>query len=181
MIRSVVSKRYAKALFEVASEHGALEQVKHDLERVAATFSASADLVEWLAHPATQAEHKKEVFARIFEGLNPYTLNLLFLLADRRRESEIPGIAAEFNRLVDEKNGVTEALVTTAFPLKDEERNMLVQMFETIVGKKIRLTEKVDSDILGGVVVQVGDRLYDGSLRTKLVRFQEQLKGNRAG
>jgi F-type H+-transporting ATPase subunit delta len=72
-------------------------------------------------------------------------------------------------------------VVTTAFPLTEEDRKALVKAFESIVGKKIRVTEKVDSDILGGVLVQVGDRLYDGSLRTKLIRFQERLKGNRVG
>jgi F-type H+-transporting ATPase subunit delta len=181
MIGSVVAKRYAKALFEVASEHGALDQVQKDLDRVVETFSAAPELVDWLNHPATDAEKKKEMFSRIFEGLHRYTLNLLYILADRRREAIVPEIVAEYKRLADEHRGVAEAVVTTAFPLSEEDRKALVKAFELIVGKKIRVTEKVDSDILGGVLVQVGDRLYDGSLRTKLIRFQERLKGNRVG
>jgi F-type H+-transporting ATPase subunit delta len=102
-------------------------------------------------------------------------------LADRRREGIIADIYADFKSLADEARGVAEATVTTAFPLSDEEKEQLVQVFQPMIGKKIRITEKVDSDILGGVIVQVGDKLYDGSLKTKLIRFQERLKGTRVG
>jgi F-type H+-transporting ATPase subunit delta len=102
-------------------------------------------------------------------------------LADRRREIILQDVFAEYKRLVNEQKGIVEAIVTTAFPLTATDRKKLIAAFEPIVGKKLDITEKVDSDILGGVIVQVGDRLYDGSLRTKLARFKERLSGNRVG
>jgi F-type H+-transporting ATPase subunit delta len=181
MSASVVAKRYAQALFEVASDKKCLEQVEEDLEKVVETFSASPELKSWIRHPATTAEQKKEIFSRIFPELNGYTKNFLFLLADRRREEIVADVLREYKRLANEQRGIVEAIVTTPFPLTAKDRKQLIAAFEPIVGKKLAITENVDSDILGGVIVQVGDRLYDGSLRTKLSRFKERLKGSRVG
>jgi F-type H+-transporting ATPase subunit delta len=178
---SIVAKRYAKALFEVALEKKCLDQVGADLEQIAQVFASVPELKTWVQHPATSAEKKKEVLARIFTNLNEYTKNFLDLLADRRREIIVQDVFAEYKRLVNEQKGIVEAIVTTAFPLTATDRKKLIAAFEPIVGKKLDITEKVDSDILGGVIVQVGDRLYDGSLRTKLARFKERLSGNRVG
>jgi F-type H+-transporting ATPase subunit delta len=178
---SAVAKRYAKALFEVALEKNLLDQVEQDLHAVVQAFEATPELLKWLSHPETDVEKKKEVFASLFKEAHETVRNLLFLLGDRRREGIIADIYADFKSLADEARGVAEATVTTAFPLSDKEKEQLVQVFQPMIGKKIRITEKVDSDILGGVIVQVGDKLYDGSLRTKLIRFQERLKGTRVG
>jgi F-type H+-transporting ATPase subunit delta len=181
MSGSVVAKRYAKALFEVAAEKKCLDRVEQDLQKVAATFAASPELAMWVGHPATTAAQKQEVFDKLFADVNEYTKNFLYVLADRRREGIIPEVAAEYKHLANETRGIAEAVVTTAFPLTDENKAEIVKTFEPIIGKKIQITEKVDSDILGGVIVRVGDRLYDGSLKTKLARFQDRLKQSRIG
>lgn len=181
MSGSVVAKRYAKALFEVALEKECLDRVEQDLQKVAATFAASPELVMWVGHPSTTAVQKHKVFDKLFGDVNTYTKNFLYVLADRRREGIIYDVADEVKHLANEERGIAEAVVTTAFPLTDENKEEISQVFEPIVGKKIEVIEKVDSDILGGVIVQVGDRLYDGSLKTKLVRFQDRLKQSRNG
>lgn len=181
MSGAAVAKRYAKALFEVASEKQLLDTIELDLKLVTDTFSATPELVTWLAHPATDPAKKKELFSSVFKNVHGITQNLLFLLADRRRENIIDEIAEEFTSLSYAAKGLAQAVVTSALPLSEEDKQKLIATFQPIIGKTLQLTEVVDSNLLGGVVVQIGDRLYDGSLKTKLLRFQERLKGTRVG
>ncbi len=181
MSETVVAKRYAKALFEVALERNLLDQVEKDLQFVVETFSSTPELTEWLNHPTTDSAKKKEFFSSVFTQVTEAVKNLLFLLADRHRENIIAEISAHYKHLSNESKGIADAIVTTAFPMTDEDKKELVETFQPIVGKTLQIKEVVDSDILGGAIVQVGDRLYDGSLRTKLIRFQERLKGTRIG
>ncbi|SFI66547.1 F0F1 ATP synthase subunit delta [Thermoflavimicrobium dichotomicum] len=178
---SVVAKRYAKAMFEVALEKNLLDQVEEELTLIVETFSSLPTLREWLSHPLTEADKKKELFSSVFSHLSEITQNFLFLLTDRQREGYLEEILKEYKRLSDEAKGVAEAIVTSAFPLSDEDQKELVQTFQKLIGKTIQIKNVVDSDILGGVIVQIGDRLYDGSLRTKLRRFQERLKQSQVG
>lgn len=172
---TAVAKRYSIALFEVAKEKKCLDQIEKDLKEVIQVWQSLPEFRNWVTDPTTEADKKKEIFSKAFPDVNQYTKNFLFLLADRKRVNELEAIVEEFHRLVNEEKGFVDAVVTTAFPLTEESRQKLIETFEPVIGKKLHIHEKVDSDILGGVIVQVGDRLFDGSLKTKLVRFQEQL------
>lgn len=176
-----VARRYAKALFEVASEQKQIDAIEKDLKRITDTFEASPELTEWLSHPSIGDGQKKELLTKIFDQLNAYTKNLMYLLVDRRRENVLFDLYEEYKKLANESRGIVEAVVTTAFELTEEDKKQVKATFEPMIGKTMELVERVDSDILGGVVVQIGDRLYDGSLRTRLNRFQEQLKQNQVG
>jgi len=178
---AAVAKRYAKALFEIAQERNVLDQVENELKLVAETIASLPTLKEWLNHPLTEVSEKKELFSTVFSQLSELTQNFLFLLTDRRREAIIEPILNEYKRFANEARGVAEAEVISAFPLSEKDKEVLVATFERLVGKKIQINSKVDSDLLGGVIVRIGDRLYDGSLRTKLLRFQERLKQSRIG
>jgi F-type H+-transporting ATPase subunit delta len=102
-------------------------------------------------------------------------------LTYQRSEAIIEPILKEYKHFANEARGVAEAEVISAFPLSEKDKEILVATFQKLIGKTIQINSKVDSDLLGGVVVRIGDRLYDGSLRTKLVRFQERLKQSRIG
>jgi F-type H+-transporting ATPase subunit delta len=145
-----------------------------DLELVVESL-ANSEIDKWLSHPATPLVRKKAILENSFATVQPITKNFLFLLVDEGRESELTGIAKEYRSRALEASGMAEAIVTTAYSMKSSEKAELVRAFSEIVGKKLVIQEKIDSDILGGVIVQVGDRLYDGSLKTKLLRFQERL------
>jgi F-type H+-transporting ATPase subunit delta len=175
MSSSLVAKRYGRALFEVAQGKKLLTEVENDLQLITETIGNTPSINEWLAHPAVSNAHKKAILTNHFAEIQEITKNFLFLLVDEGREGELVGIAAEYRRLAMESAGLAEAVVTTAFPMASSEKAELVRTFGPITGKKLVLVERVDSDILGGVIVQVGDRLYDGSLKTKLRRFQERL------
>lgn len=172
---SQVAKRYARAMFEVASAQGAVDRVEEELFALAQTITSSPQLGQWLAHPHVTGEQKKEAFRPVLSKVMEITGNLLFLLIDRHRESELPAIAAAYKQLADEARGTADAEVTTATPMAEEDQKRLAAVFEKILGKKVRIIHQVDPEILGGVIVRIGDRLYDGSLKTKLHHFQRKL------
>jgi F-type H+-transporting ATPase subunit delta len=174
MSTSLVAKRYGKALFEVAQAHALLKEIGEDLQLITGSL-ANSDITKWLSHPATPVERKKAILDNSFPEIQQLTKNFLYLLVDEGREDELSGIAADYRERALDALGMVEAVVTTAFPMTNDEKEEVVATFTKIVGKKLVIEERVDSDLLGGVIVQVGDRLYDGSLRTKLRRFQERL------
>lgn len=181
MSQTVIARRYANALFELARDKGELDRVEQELNRIVETLERVPGLQEWLAAPAVDAEQKKALFAEHFTGLSDWTKNLLFLLLDRGRQGLISRIAEEFKHLADDARGVAEAVVTSALPLTEREKEELANVFQKRLGKKLRISNVVDSDLLGGLIVRIGDRLYDGSLKTKLIRFRQKLTGSRVG
>lgn len=176
MSQAVVAQRYAKAIFEIALESGINDQIEEELRFVEETFASSTELKEWLTYPFVDQADKKSVLANIFTKLSEPVKNLLFLLVDRHRSNLIDDIVKAYQNLNDEHKGLVEAIVTTAFPLSAEDEKQLIETFGQLTQKKLRLIKKIDSDLLGGVIVKIGDRLYDGSLRTKLQQFQKRLE-----
>lgn len=175
MSGSVVEKRYAKALFEIALEKNLLKQIEQELQLVEKVLNETPGLKDWLHHPSTKPEQLREVFAKAFGELSPYVKNFLSVLIDKKRVTHFSGILASYSELSNEALGLAKAKITSAFPLTPEDREQISRTFESLIGKKLVLEERVDSDLLGGAIVQIGDRLYDGSLRTKLQRFRENL------
>lgn len=176
MMQSVVAKRYAKAIFEIAVEKGRTDQILKELQVVDESFASSAELRNWLSNPSVAAEEKKSSLAKIFQDLSEPVQNLLFLLVDRNRTDQIHEIVEVYQAFNNEHKGIIEAVVTTAFPLHAEDEKQLIQAFTHLTRKRLHIKKQIDSDLLGGVVVRIGDRIYDGSLRTKLQQFQKQLK-----
>lgn len=181
MSQIIIAKRYAKALFEAAQEKGLLEQVEREWEQVVQVFDEHQELQKWFAYPKTSTEQKKEMVAKLFPDLSDLSRNLLELLTERRRESVIHQIGKEYRHLSLEARGIAEAEVITPSPLSDKEEKELIAVFQKRIGKTLQVTNRVDSDVLGGVIVRIGDRLYDGSLKNKLARFQKSLAESRIG
>ena len=171
------ARRYSKALFNLARERNELDEIDASLAVVTQTASASPELMTVLHHPLITRERKKEVLAQVFSGqIQPDVQNFLFLLVERDRASIIPNVAQEFARLVDEYRMVTDAEVVSAVPLSEEQQNAVVQRLQASTGYTIRLQTRVDENILGGLVIRVGDKLMDGSVATQLQKMREQLK-----
>ncbi|MBD1372131.1 F0F1 ATP synthase subunit delta [Hazenella sp. IB182357] len=176
-----VARRYAKALFEVALEKEQLTEIENDLTVANDILSSTSELTAWLNHPAVEQDVKKDLFAKSFESSNPYVFNLLLLLVERGREDTLNLILTEYKALANHQRGVAEAVVTSAFPLSEDDKKQIVNTFEPKIGKTLSIKEVVNSDLLGGIIVQIGDRLYDGSLKSKLTRFQKDLQGKQVG
>ncbi|MCS1352283.1 F0F1 ATP synthase subunit delta [Mechercharimyces sp. CAU 1602] len=176
MSSAVVAKRYAKALFEAAQEQGLLEQVEEELVTVDQMLGHTPELKKWLTHPTVDVKQKKEVLLKVSESMSTLTTNVLILLIERGREAVITDFVRSYQKLANEARGVAEAVVTTAVTLTEAEAAQLSQAFSKKMGKELRITNIVDPTIIGGVVVRIGDRLYDGSIKSKLDRFEQQLR-----
>jgi F-type H+-transporting ATPase subunit delta len=175
MSEAIVAKRYAKAIFELASEQNILPKLEQDLLVIHQTVKGTKDFSQLLSAPSIDKATKKKLLKDAFKDMHPYSQNLLFLLVDRNRFSLLADIYHAFHQMVMEAKGQVEAWVTSAFPLSDEDRQALLTVFEQRTNKKISMHTQVDSDLLGGVVVRIGNRVYDGSLATQLKRFHENL------
>ena len=173
--RESAARRYAEAAFEVALRDDSVAAWREALETSAA-IAADEQVGHMLANPAVALETRlamaNEVFGKI--ALRP-VLNLIGLMIKRGRIHELPRVAAEFRRLDNVRQGITEATATSAAPLSEDEVRALTQRLEQYTNGRVELDVQVDPSLLGGLVVRVGDRMIDGSVRGRLERLRNQL------
>lgn len=172
-----VARRYARALFEEARAQGQAEAIDGDIAMLQESFSVSRELVRVFESPVIPREKKKQIIKALFSGrLQPLTVRFLALLVEKERENLLPAIVAAYRALQDEVQGIVEAHARTAFPLDEQGAEPLVKKLERMTGKKIRLRLQQDPSLIGGVVVRVGDTVYDGSVRQQLITLRERLR-----
>ncbi|WML55260.1 F0F1 ATP synthase subunit delta [Neobacillus sp. PS3-12] len=178
MMGSMVARRYALALFQLVKEQQLIDTVEEELRVVKEVFFVNEDLKAVLQSPKVSREKKKAILSTAFAAVNPLVLNTLMLLVDRHRENEIIDVANEFSELANEERGVEAANVFSVRPLTDDERTALSVSFAKKIGKKsLQIENIVDSDLLGGIKIRIGNRIFDGSLRGKLDRLERTLLG----
>ncbi|AIM16406.1 MULTISPECIES: F0F1 ATP synthase subunit delta [Neobacillus] len=178
MSNSMVAKRYASALLQIAKEQQLLGVIEEELRVVKEVIQYTPELRAVLKSSRLTIEKKKEVVKQAFATVNPYVLNTLLLLIDRHRTNEIVEVANQFIELANEEMGIAEAKVYSTRALTDEEREALSAVFAAKVGKSsLKIENIVDSDLLGGLKLRIGNRIYDGSLRGKLERLERKLLG----
>lgn len=176
MTVSTVARRYALALFQLAKEKQLLDQLEAELRVVKEVTDKNPEIFTVLQSPKLSKADKKKLVDTAFSGSNPYVLNLLKLLIDRQRQKEIGAVAKEFFALVNEEKGVAEATVTSVRALTEDERKALSATFAAKVGKKsLKIENIIDSKLLGGLKVRIGNRIFDGSIQGKLERLERQL------
>jgi F-type H+-transporting ATPase subunit delta len=178
MMGSMVARRYALALFQLVKEQQLIDTVEEELRVVKEVFFVNEDLKAVLQSPKVSREKKKAILSTAFAAVNPLVLNTLMLLVDRHRENEIIDVANEFSELANEERGVEAANVFSVRPLTEDERTALSVSFAKKIGKKsLQIENIVDSDLLGGIKIRIGNRIFDGSLRGKLDRLERTLLG----
>lgn len=178
MMGSMVARRYALALFQLVKEQQLIDTVEEELRVVKEVFFVNKDLTAVLESPKVSREKKKAILSSAFASVNPLVLNTLMLLVDRHRENEISDVANAFSELANEERGIEAANVYSVRPLTDDERTALSVSFAKKIGKKsLQIENFVDSDLLGGIKVRIGNRIFDGSLRGKLDRLERTLLG----
>lgn len=178
MSNSTVAKRYALALFQLASEKQALPQVEEELRTVKEVVVNNPELTAFLKSPKLPNEKKKEVLKTAFGSVSTYVLNTLMILVDRHREDQISDVADQFIALANDAKGVAEAKVYSVQPLTAAQAEALSASFAPQVGKQaLQIENIVDSNLLGGVKLRIGNRIFDGSLRGKLDRLERKLLG----
>ncbi len=166
---------YADALFEVASENGVIDDVREQLGQFADELSENRDLQVFLFSPYFSSQEKKDGIRKIVEGADERFLNFLELLAERHRMPAIFRIRRVYDALWREENKLLPVTVTSAVELDEGLVRGLGERIEEQTGKKVELTSKVDADVLGGLVLQVGNMVLDASIRNRLEQLRKQV------
>ena len=172
-----VSFQYANALADIALAQGAGDPAARQLQDFATTYHDSAELQTFLGNPAVSAEDKRGVLEKIAGrmGVSRIIRNFIFVIADHGRAHEIPEIAAAFLDVIRQREGITEAQVYSAVRLSEAQKSEITQTLARLTGKTVDPNYFIDPELLGGVLVRVGDTVYDGSLRNRLAQMRTQL------
>jgi len=177
---NIIARRYAKALYALGKKKGDAELAVYgkDLDALTEVLEAAPVLLKVFANPVVGAEEKKSALMAVVEklSLSPMVRNFLGLLAEKERLSYLPEIAAYFKTLLDASLGVVRGKLMTAVALAEPRQDEIKAKLESQTGKKLELTFGVDSSILGGVVLKVGDKVLDASIRAQLEILKDQIK-----
>ncbi len=175
---SGVAERYASSLFELALEAGSLDAVGADLNRFQAMIDSSDDLKRLVLSPVFSAEDQTKAVVALSEkaGLGGLVANFLKVVAGNRRLFAVSGMIASFRQIAARHRGEVSAEVTSAHALTTEQENELKAALKSVTGKDVTIAVSIDPSILGGLIVKVGSRQIDTSLRTKLSTLKLALK-----
>lgn len=173
--RETVARRYAEAAFEIGRADGTLEAWERDLAALAELLG-NAELRRLLEHPAVPFAEKERVLRRIAgDGIGAEAVSLVLLMVRRGRPGAIDRMIEHFAQLVRRERGIQLAEVRTALPLDDEQRSAVAERLAELTGEQIQMNEIVDKQLIGGIAVRIGDRLYDASVRSRLERLRARL------
>ena len=178
-IQASLAGRYASALFDLASEAGTITAVETDLDKLSEALRESSELSALIRNP----EVSREALGRVLSGIGEHlalaelTRNFLGGLATNRRAGELPGVIRAFHAIAAAQRGEVSAEVASAHPLTDEQLTALEQKLRAREGRTVKLKSRVDPDLLGGLVVTVGSKRIDGSIRTRLNTLAQAMKG----
>jgi F-type H+-transporting ATPase subunit delta len=182
MRMTTLARRYAGALFETARQSDVidvLDKVESDLGLLGHALETMPNLVEALNHPLIPGERKRAIVSDVFKDkVQAVTLRFVELVIDKRREAILPDIEPEFVRLANEWRGIVAVTVTSAVPLTREEVQALKAKLDKFTGKRTELDLQEDLQLIGGLVVRIGDTVIDGSVRGHLASLREQMLGN---
>lgn len=173
-----MSGRYATALFELARDEKSIDAVKADLDKFEAMLSESADLKRLVRSPVFAADVQSRAISAVLDkaGISGISANFLKVLTANRRLFAVTDVIRAFRALVAKFKGEASAEVTVAEPLSDKNLDALKTALKQVSGKDVTLNVKVDPSIIGGLVVKLGSRMVDSSLRTKLNSIKHAMK-----
>jgi len=170
-----IAEVYARSLFEVAKEHDVLDRVHDELGQFAGALSENRDLQVFLFSPYFSTKEKVEGLDKAVSGADETTINFLKLLIEKHRTPVIFRVRAEFDRLWEQENKLLPVQVTSAVPLDDATVRHIGDRIAAQTNRKVDLSSNVDPDILGGIVVRVGNSVLDASIRNRLENFRKQV------
>lgn len=178
-IEASLAGRYASALFGLARDERQIDSVSRSLDLLNQALVDSREFSQLVSSPLIDRDEAGKAFAAVAEtlGLDPITRNFLGVLARNGRKNQLRPVIRAFRRLVAEHRGETTAEVVTAHPLKDDQIAALKDRLRTRAGRDVSIETSVDPEILGGIVIKMGSQMIDASIRTKLNRLAEAMKG----
>ena len=178
-IQASLAGRYASALFDLASEKGCVSAVEADLENLGAALAESADLAALIRNPEISRGDLGKAMAALGDllKLSDLTKNFLGVLAQNRRLAELPAGIRAFAAIAAAQRGEVTAEVASAHPLSDEQTSLLQEKLKAREGRNVKIRTSVDPSLLGGLVVTIGSRRIDSSIRTRLNSLAQAMKG----
>jgi len=180
MVDSRAASRYVKSLLGLAVEQNALEPVHQDMLLFSKIVEENRPFELMLRNPIIKHDKKRDILEKIFEGkVHPLTLAIFDILTRKNREPLLPGIAKEFHAAYNLYSGIGKAFITTAVPLDAQLRTEFENIVKQLSEKdNVELTEKVDKEMIGGFVLNIGDRQIDASIKNKLKALKVKFNQN---
>jgi F-type H+-transporting ATPase subunit delta len=175
-VAELAAKRYARAAFELAAQNADIQAWSSAIDRIA-TFMSDPEVRRVLENTRVSQERKQHLIQAALGDLPPLPLNLARLLVRKGRTNLVVDVAEEFKRLAEDQQGITRAHAVTAVALSDFERDTLTRRLRDQTGNEVLLETEVNPHLLGGVIVQIGDRLIDASTRARLEALRHTLEG----
>jgi len=176
MDQSKINVRYAKAFFTLAKEKNMTTELREDARLIASICETSSDFNLMLESPVVKTSNKVKVIRSIFEGqVNEQSIKFLVLIAENKRERNIPGIFRNLEDLYRKEEGIKTAVLTSAQQLDESILVRVKEILESEFQAKIELSTQTDSEIIGGFVLRVDDNQYDASISTQLQKVRDQL------
>lgn len=172
-----VARRYSSALADVVIKGGNTDAVRDELEMWQKMIGENESLMQVFSNPSINQESKEKVLNELIKKSNPTktTANFLQILLKNGRLSQLGGINERFDQVLDERNGIVSASVTSARPLGEAEKADLLASLAKMTGKQVKLNYNTDENIIGGVVTRIGSVVYDGSVKTQLENLRQEL------
>jgi F-type H+-transporting ATPase subunit delta len=172
-----IARRYARALYLQAEQESCVERIDADVAMVLESLTGSPELTRLFADPLLSADQKRRVLEVLLAPrVHRVMMAFLRLLLEKRREVLFPDVARSYRSLRDEQLNVVRAEARVAVPLEPAEEKQLAGAIERLTGRVVRLETRIDPSIIGGVVVRVGDTVYDRSVRNQLTRLRDRLE-----
>ena len=175
----IVASRYAKSLLLLASEKGVEGTTYEDMKLVADTCDESRDLELLLKSPVVKSDKKIQILNSIFKGkLNELSLKFLDLITNNKREGFLHDIAIEYQEQYKAKHAIITATVTTATGLDDDMKSAVLKLIKGSGNSEVELIQRIDKDLIGGLILRIGDQQYDGSLQRRLSDLKQEFGNN---
>jgi F-type H+-transporting ATPase subunit delta len=176
---SGVAQRYARSLFALAQEQGKTEAVTVELAALQKALGESADFLSFTLSPIIPAQQQVETLKTLFTkfGVSALTANFVQLLAQNRRLNLLNETIIAYGQLLDKSKGLMKAEVTPAEPLSDQQQRALKDALKITTGKDVAIDAHIDQSLIGGLIIRLGSRMLDTSLKTKLASLKVALKG----
>lgn len=175
----IVASRYAKSLLDLAVEKGQLEAVYTDMVQIKSICNDSREFITFLNSPIIKADKKVSTLKAVFDGkLNAITSGFLTIVAQKRRESVIPHMATSFIEQYKSQKNILTAVVTSAKGLDDVTKKQALDLIKSQLNGEIELVEKIDSNVIGGFILKIGDKQLDKSVARQLSNLKKELTTN---
>jgi F-type H+-transporting ATPase subunit delta len=177
-ISAGIAERYAQARFEISKEQSDLDTLEADADALAEALEASEDLRAAISSPRVTREEMVGFVKALAGpmGLSPMTANTLGLMAEKRRLFALPQFVRQLRAMIAAEKGEVEAQVTSAVALSDAQKTKIADLLRVRFGRNIKLNTSVDEELIGGLIVKVGSKMIDTSIRTRLANLQNAMK-----